>query len=389
MMDFMLSPTVIGNAELSEKPPTGSGKKLFRKQILPIGEFNYRGQKLDLSKERLEDMRQAWHEQAYDQIPFQLADEGNSHTHTKDPRYTEGEMVDVEVDDQDGLVGTLALSDEGAKIVEKNPKLGVSAKINFNHVRDSDQAYFPAAIEHVLGTINPHLKGMSPWKQVVTLSENGDGSDYADYSDAYYRTPVTLTEYDDKGADMGDTRTQQTDTHDQNPDQNSAPDQNQNSAPSAEGVQNESDDEEEFHALMQELVGEGSTTSGGENGGQSVADEDYQKMALSVQEQGKQVAELTAKLNEERWRREAQSYVQAGVPPSMVELAAPIMTAPESTTVELSDGKKSDPASVIRQILHEAQGTVDLSEESGHQDSGAPTDEDEAFHKAAMASLDL
>lgn len=188
---FMLSPTVVGDVELSDQK-TSDGRTLFRKQVLPIGEFNYHGHKLDLSKDRLSAMKQAWDDKAYDQIPFQLADEGNRHTHTKDPRYTEGEVDSVEVDDQDGLVMNLALSEEGAEVVRKNPKLGVSAKINFDYTRDFDKAYFPAAIEHVLGTINPHIKGMSPWQE-VTLSESedsdgngglGDPNSYVDYSDA-------------------------------------------------------------------------------------------------------------------------------------------------------------------------------------------------------------
>lgn len=396
--NFMLSPTVIGDVELSDSSnSSGKGKKLFRKQILPVGEFNYRGKKLDLSRERLAAMRQAWKDKAYDQIPFQLADDGNAHTHTKDPRYTEGELVDVEVDDREGLVGTLALSEEGAKIVEKNPKLGVSAKINFNYVRDSDQAYFPAAIEHVLGTINPHLKGMSPWQEVVTLSSsNGDESEYVDYSDAHYRTPVQLTEYNDKGADMGETRTGEGEV---NTDQNAKNATAEGTGTGAEGTPQtkqtggtddgtEADDDEELRALLEDLNREADEDGGESKGGQAVSNENYEAMALSVQEQGKQVAELTAQLNEEKWRREAEAYVHAGVPPAIVELAAPVMKANETTTVELSDGNKSDAASVVRSILEEAKGTVDLSEEQGHQDSRVNGDEDEAFYKAALASLD-
>lgn len=345
-MTTKLYPTIIGNViELSNKAEDGS--TIFRKQILPVGKFNYRGSTLDLSVPHLKEMERAFKEKAYDQVPFQLANGRNEHTETKDPRYTEGELLNTHVDERYGLVGEFKLSEEGAALVRKNPKLGVSAKINVGRENAKGERW-PLAIEHVLGTVNPHLTGMSPWEE-VTLSagnvESDSNEDTEDISGVYYESPDTLepvTDEEDEDNAMGDTQT------------------------TDESVEGQ---DEELGQLLDKVADEPDG-------------EDDKDVRLSNTEQ--QVYELTSQLNQERWGREADAFVAAGVPPHMVELARPVMTAVGQTSIELSGGDKVEPAEVIRSILKEAQGTVELSTEIGHQVGGSESAEDAEFLKMAL-----
>ena len=50
-----------------------------------------------------------------------------------------------------------------------NPKLGVSARIVEDYAR-SDGRHFPAAIQHVLGTLDPRIPGLGAWQAIEAAS---------------------------------------------------------------------------------------------------------------------------------------------------------------------------------------------------------------------------
>ena len=64
--------------------------------------------------------------------------------------------------------------------------------------------------------------------------------------------------------------------------------------------------------------------------------------------------------------------------------AAPALTG-EPAMIDLSNGETTDARGIIRRILNEAAGYVDLSEERGHQGAAQP-DANEEMHKAADAA---
>lgn len=149
----------------------------FRKQILPLGSIEYHGRTLNFDGQYHADLERSFRERAYDQVPFQLADHAN--THTNDPERTRGYLVDV-VRTPNGLDGVFELTERGAEVVKDNPQLGVSVRIIEGLQRGAK--HFGRALQHVLGTVNPHVQGMSPWSAVemtsaVSVTETVDLTD--------------------------------------------------------------------------------------------------------------------------------------------------------------------------------------------------------------------
>jgi hypothetical protein len=57
------------------------------------------------------------------------------------------------------------------RVLTENPGLGISARIVEDYAR-SDGQFFPAAIQHVLGTLDPRIPELGPW-QLVEASNDG------------------------------------------------------------------------------------------------------------------------------------------------------------------------------------------------------------------------
>ncbi len=102
-------------------------------------------------------------------MPFQIAPDDNRHTN--DPERFRGEILDVEVG-PDGLYGTVKTTPAGEQILSENPGLGVSARIVEDYAR-SDGQFFSAALQHVLGTLDPRIPSLGPW-QAIDASNSGE-----------------------------------------------------------------------------------------------------------------------------------------------------------------------------------------------------------------------
>jgi hypothetical protein len=142
------------------------GNRAWRKKLLPVGEVEYKGRMLHFTRDYLGRLVQAFNSRAYDQVPFQLADAAN--THTNDPERTRGEITAMELGD-DGLYVTAVVTPDGEKVLQANPKLGVSARIVEDYAR-SDGRHFPQAVQHVLGTLDPRIPGLGPWQAIEAAS---------------------------------------------------------------------------------------------------------------------------------------------------------------------------------------------------------------------------
>ncbi len=145
------------------------GGQAWRKRLLPVGEINYQGRKLVFSRDYLEEIAAAFRKGAYDQVPFQLADAKNSHTN--DPERFRGEVTDMTVE-PDGLWVTVRTTEAGSKVLQMNPRLGVSARIVEDYPR-ADGVFFPAAIQHVLGTLDPRIPELGSWLPSAELANGG------------------------------------------------------------------------------------------------------------------------------------------------------------------------------------------------------------------------
>ncbi len=144
------------------------GHQLWRKRVLPIGDVEYKGRLLHFTRDYLSGLVDAFRSRAYDAVPFQLADSQN--THTNDPERTRGEIVDMDASD-DGLWVTARVTPQGERVLADNPALGVSARIVEDYAR-SDGQFFPAAIQHVLGTLDPRIPALGPW-EAIEASNSG------------------------------------------------------------------------------------------------------------------------------------------------------------------------------------------------------------------------
>lgn len=141
----------------------------WAKKLLPVGTVEYRGRMLRFDRPYLEGIVQAFGSGAYDQVPFQLADAGNSHTN--DPERTRGWVTGMQLRD-DGLYVMVETTEAGNQVLSANPRLGVSARIVEDYAR-SDGKYYPAAVQHVLGTLDPRIPELGPWQRTDLSNSYG------------------------------------------------------------------------------------------------------------------------------------------------------------------------------------------------------------------------
>jgi hypothetical protein len=157
-----------------------AGDKLWRKRVLPVGDISYQGRTLHFTHEYLAGLAAAFKDRAYDQVSFQLADAAN--THTNDPERHRGTVTDLRAE-ADGLWMYLSPTPRGEQVLRENPYLGVSARIVEQYSR-ADGKFYPAAVQHVLGTLDPRIPGLGAWQTIEaantpTLVIDLTGSSYA------------------------------------------------------------------------------------------------------------------------------------------------------------------------------------------------------------------
>ena len=157
-------------------PAIELANRQWRKRILPIGSVEYKGRQLHFTEDYLRKLCEAFDNRAYDQVSFQLADSQN--THTNDPERHRGYITGLQLA-EDGLYATAQVTEAGERILSENPQLGVSARIVENYQR-SDGQFYPAAIQHVLGTLDPRIPQLGAWAPVDMA--NGGGQLVVDLS---------------------------------------------------------------------------------------------------------------------------------------------------------------------------------------------------------------
>lgn len=349
--------------DLSE--PVKVGKRTYRKQVLPLNEtITYKGRKITFDKEYLTELAESFKKQAYDQVPFVFADGENQHN--MDPERFRGDVVALDLAD-DGLYATITATDEGAKAIEANPRLGVSARI-VEGVSKSDGRKFGRAINHVLATLNPRVVGMSPW-EAVDLSEDEDTTETTDLTSESYTKENDVANTKTKDVKDGEEQVNLADLSDEDFQRllDLAAEQGDEDENEDEDVEEDDDEEED----------EDTPTPGSKEDPPHVADED-----TDLSEDIKAFREFRAATAKKDWQRDRRSYVKEGVPPYLLDLAEPVLSEPVSTTIDLSDGTKTDASSVIRDMLDAVKGFVDVRPELGHQvDLSEDDDQQDATSK--------
>lgn len=293
-------------------------KTLWRKQVLPKGTIDYKGRKISFDDAYLSDLAESFRGQAFDQVAFLLAKDDNAHT--MDPERFRGEVRGVEVTPQ-GLDVLLDLTPDASDLVRKNPKLGVSARI-IEGLERADGQKFPRAIQHVLGTLDPRVTGMASWQEVALADEVSSTIDITN-EEVKVPTPAVVTD--------------------------APPPNTVDGAPTQEEIDGlEADARESEGAALS-----GSTGTPVDVGQATAVD-------LATQ---RRIESLEIELSRQRFANEMRTWVDKGVPPAIVLLAKPILELPQPPVIDLSNhgADDIDVAQVIRNMLHETEGFIELT----------------------------
>lgn len=426
-MTTLLSPFDLSRADQQ------SGRT-FRKQILKKGTITYQGQRIAFDDAFCQEAVRAFHSGAYDQVPFVLADMSNRHN--MDPDRFRGEVVDMEVT-PDGIDAVVKTTKAGAKAIESNPRLGVSARI-VQGLEKVDGRRFKLAIQHVLATMDPRLTGMRPW-EAVDLAEIDDDEEVLDLTNAHTKkgTPVPtktarrrsaggevltfdLSQLTDKqfelllstavveappAADDGVVEETVTRKTKRNPRGRRPVRQTVQPDPEDDELDDEDledDDELEDEEVVEpeadpeaeedEDLGEDDEDLEEEEPAPPVAKKKKkglpvrQRVEMSTPIRRKKVSKarrLELELAEEKWANKKIQLIDAGVPPALLDLAEPIMKQPDRLVIDLSEtgDRTVDARMVLGRVLEEVSGMIDLAPEMGHGVTKVSDDKDDETRK--------
>ena len=422
------------------------GNRLWRKRVLPVGEVEYKGRILKFTKDYLGQLAKAFTDRAYDQVPFQLADAQN--THTNDPERTRGWVTGMELGD-DGLYVTAEVNEAGEKVLKDNPSLGVSARIVEDYAR-SDGRHFPAAVQHVLGTLDPRIPGLGAWTaieaaspepdQVIDLSggtftdPSGDGkadrkaakaarkaakkqttdpagdgtddtegeavmADLGNLSDTQKARLARLLDFDDETLDALaaggvvltpeelDALTAPEDGDESDDEDGLAAEVDAMTDEELDALQAEFDAEFDTGADDAETIPEGEPVAAGLS---AEAQFEINLANARTEETQRELAAITARLREEDFQAEKRRMADLGVPPYITELARPLLEG-AGHAVELANGRTVDAGAIMRRVLSEYASQarlLDLDVELGspHDEPDDAGREQQAGDREAMVS---
>lgn len=362
----LLTPILSGKRNRAQLDLSDDSGLTYWKEVLPETSINYEGRTITFDHQYLTDLAKSFEDGAYDQTPFMLANKDNEHT--MDPERYRGDIVEMQVGGPEGEPGLWSkikfASKEAAAAVVSNPKLGVSARIK-EEVRRADGRSFKRAIVHVLGTLDPRVTGMSPWRTVELSSTDSDtvvlDMTSADFSKGKAMPKQKKAKYadltDEQLAELTPEELDEADAY------------FQSVIDEAEAILAEDDDEDEEEEVDEEedeLVSSGASLSNRRNG----------DLDLAVSQANDRANEALRRMAAAEWASERISLIDAGIPPAMVDLCEPILNRPDQMVIDLSntDGKGAtlDVSQIVRDLLAGYEGTVDLSSEGGH--IGTPKD---------------
>lgn len=336
------------NLSASEKV----GDNQYKKEILRVGEIvvdRKTGRKFNFSSDFLKQLKSNFDNKPLDYVPLLYSKAGYVHASDSSPNSYGGVMESLELDDPDNptkAYGTFNLTDDTLKVIEHNPKFGVSVTAHPNFVNKWDSKYYGPMLIDVNATHMPTLQKLGEWeKATANLSDEvKDEYDVIDLSDAEFNVVETETTEKEGDTDMpdNDTTTQEVKLSD-----------------------------EQVQALLgTDAVKEAIRLSVAE--ATSAKDDEIKTLRGSVESIKKSSYESAVKSG-------LGSFVGQGVPPAMVELGQELLLSMEEDdagqVIELSTGEGDDAKTeklsrvqIVSRMLDMAKGTVDLGDEQGSGD---------------------
>lgn len=422
------------------RPATRRGGT-FEKQILPLGSINYKGRKITFDRKYLTDLAVSFKERAYDQVAVIHATETNQHN--LDPRNFGGDVISLSVK-ADGLYAKIRPDSDTARLLGKNPNLGVSARI-VEGLEKADGRVFPRAIQHVLLTMDPQVTGMKPWRTVDLSVYNGSTRRVVDLTaltiekesempkikgptsrvkaKAKTQEPKqqaqpgfldlsTLTDEDldalldlatpaDAPRPKSTKKVTEETTFEDEVDEDAEVDEDEDDVEDVdpddiddedldeEVVEEEPDDDADESDLSEDQPPAGNLATA------LAAEKQRRKAAAPKQKVAKRATDLSARNDRrrqidlaagasvstdhdalsamreeiavERWEARRKAYTQAGVPPFLLDLAAPLLSTPDAVVIDLSTSDEPVNATqVVADVLDGVKGMIDLRPEIGH-----------------------
>jgi hypothetical protein len=152
------------------------GDNLYKKVILRNAVVtNTKGQKVRLDGDFMKALKQNFDDvtASGEYVPLQFVKDDNKHT--DDPRYYGGQITELELDDEQNptcLTATFKLEDEARKVVDAQPKVGVS--IGANYFTASDGRPVNPILRHVALAHRVKVKGMGAWQKMIAASDYGE-----------------------------------------------------------------------------------------------------------------------------------------------------------------------------------------------------------------------
>lgn len=347
-MTVLLGPVITGDPVRKVKEKS-TGRVLHRKQILPEGKYNYKGTDLDLTADVLKTYVQAFHDKAFDEVPFQFG--GAESEHNNDPLRRGGTLAHMEHVPGKGVMGYFDFSKDpqSAEYVEKYPQFGVSPRIELG-IERADGKKFVGAIQHVCGTLVPRINGMGAWEKVELSADANTSDEVIDLSAEVIDTNAIPE------IDFVNDRPKEGDVV--------APEITAEDLATLRQLREDNELIEKFAGTVHaDTV---SLSSGGDGGDTVTApvDTEARTAAKAAQEQ---IDSLRRDLARSKWETQAQALASDGVPPAAIELARAIMESPDDKVIELSSGQSTTDKERTLSLLEGMKGTIDMGGEIGHQ----------------------
>lgn len=367
MSTAVLTPFVRG------RPQRESTGKLWWHKLLPVGDVEYRMpdgtvRMLNFTKSYNDGLQKAFNAGAYPQVPFQLADASNTHTNAVE-RFG-GDIVRLD-SRPDGLWVALVPTASSEHLLRENPRLGVSARIVEDYAR-SDGKFYPAAVQHVLGTLDPRIPSLGVWQPIEMSNQPervldltgavfaGQKDDDMPLTDAEQARLAQLLQ-------IPDGQWQQLVQGLNSP----ALTAEELAALTGDaGADELTDDElEELLAAAADLDAQGLLAE--EPAGVGMTADVAMAIDLAnyrADEAHRQLNAINGHLAEQRYLNERRALADAGVPPYITDLAKPALLG--TNIINLANGTTIDMGQVMRRVLTEFGRMGQMLDLTGEMGSG-------------------
>jgi hypothetical protein len=166
---------VMAPFNLSSAEKVGKGR--YKKEILKVGEIvvDKTGRTFNFTSDFLKGLAQNFKKNPVDYVPFLFTDKNDAHTMTANPHTYGGKVVELSLDSEDDpqkLYGTFELTEDTEKVVEHNPKYGVSVTAHPNYVDVPRGEYYGPTLLNVAATHYPKMTKMGEWQKASVMASS-------------------------------------------------------------------------------------------------------------------------------------------------------------------------------------------------------------------------